>query len=283
MKKVIFFFCLICIGTFSFAQDCKVTCPAESLNIVENEKFINKITGVSFISKNIAEAIIQKEINEELHSNVKADLDLFNIKSLKKGEFKGLTLKSKNLKYRALSATDVKALTVCPYNKVLYENKRLYFPQDMYFKFSGTITNKDLENVVNSVEFQNELSRNTLSFRGVNGIKFATPSITIDEGYLNFSVPVTSFILKNPYNVKFRANIEIKNNKIVLRNITFGSKRNIMNSDLFAPVIDAINPLTYELNSVNGKFCNVYLTSAKIVGNEIKAEGVLKINKNYGG
>ena len=282
MKILVFFFLLL-FSSCAFAQDCNVICPNESLNIIENETIINKVSGVSFLSRNIAESIIQKEINEELNSNVKAKLELFNVKRLRNGEFKALMLKTKNLKYRALSATDVTVSTICPYNKILYRNKKLYFPQDMNFKFDGIISNDDLKNVINSVEFQEELARNTLSFRGINGIKFGTPTVQISEGNLDFSIPVTTFILKNPYNVKFRANIEVKNNKIVLRNITFGSKRNIMNSDLFAPVIQAINPLSYELSSINGKFCNLYLMNAKIVGNIIKVDGILKINKNYGG
>lgn len=283
MKKLTLFICFFLLMSFAFSQDYKIVCPSECLNIIENEKIINKITGINFLSKNIAEAVIQREINKELHSNVKADLKLFNLKRLKNGEFKELTLKSKNLKYKALSATDVKVTTICPYNKILYKNKKLYFPQDISFKFTGTITNKDIENIINSVEFQNELSRNTLSFRGVNGIKFETPTVTIKDNYLNFSLPVTSFILKKPYNIKFKTNLEIKNNKIVLRNITFSSKRNIMNSDLFAPVIDAINPLSYALASINGKFCNIQITNAKITGDAISTDGILKINKNYGG
>ena len=100
---------------------------------------------------------------------------------------------------------------------------------------------------------------------------------------MNFTLPISTFLIKKPINIKFKSNIEIKEGKIVLKNITFGSKRNIISSDILSPVIEAINPFVYELNSINGKFCNISVTNAKIVGDSIKVDGILRINKNYGG
>ena len=284
MKKVLvlislFVVCSFWVQTGNFALASCENCA----KLVNKESIINKITGFGFISKNIAEAIIQKEINEELNSNVKANLEIFSVKNLRNGEFKSLTLKSKNLKYRALSATDVTVSTVKAYNKILYKNGKLHFPETLDFKFTATVANQDFENVINSIEFQNELARSTLSYRGVNGVKFETPEVYIEDGFLNFTLPISTFLIKKPINIKFKSNIEIKEGKIVLKNITFGSKRNIISSDILSPVIEAINPFVYELNSINGKFCNISVTNAKIVGDSIKVDGILRINKNYGG
>ena len=284
MRKILFSISIVFIFvSFLFVENFAVASCENNAKLVDKESIINKVTGFGFISRNIAEAIIQKEINEELDSNVKANLEIFSVKNLRNGIFKSLALKSKQLKYKALSAKDVTVSTIDSYNKILYKNGKLRFPTDLDFKFTATITNEDIKNVINSIEFQNELARSTLSYRGVNGVKFETPEVYIEDGFLNFTMPITSFLIKKPINIKFKANIEINEGKILLKNITFNSKRNIIGSDILEPVISAINPLAFELNSINGKFCNISVTNAKIVGNSINADGILRINKNYGG
>lgn len=284
MRRILFFILAVFISiSFLFLENIAVASYENPTKLIDKESVINKVTGFGFVSRNIAEAIIQREINEELNSNVKANLEIFSVKNLRNGIFKSLILKSKHLKYKALSASDVMVSTVNSYNEILYKNKKLYFPSDLNFKFTATITNEDIQNVINSIEFQNELARRTLSYRGLNGVKFETPSVSISDGFLNFTLPITSFLIKKPIHIKFKANIEITEGKILLKNITFNSKRNIISSDILAPVIEEINPLAFELNSINGKFCNISVTNAKIVGNSIKADGILRINKNYGG
>ena len=82
--------------------------------------------------------------------------------------------------------------------------------------------------------------------------------------------------------IKFKADIEVENNKIVLRNIAFNSKSNIINNDIIAPLLATINPIAYEIDEANGKFCKLLITKAIIHGDEIKTNGVLVINKNIG-
>ena len=256
------------------AQNYNIVCPSESLAIIEKESVLNKLTGLNFASKKIAEIAIQKVLNDEFYkSNINAYLDIFNISRLRNGEFAGLTLKSKKLRYRALSMTNFYAQTVCGYNKITQLNKKVYFPINLPLKFEGTITNIDVQNVLNSEEFQRELKKISI---------IETPKVLINNGFLDFTIPIKNLFSSKPINVKFKADIEVVNNKIVLRNITFNSKSNIINNDIIAPLISTINPIAYEIDSANGKFCKLLITKAIIHGNEIKTNGVLVINKNIG-
>ena len=99
---------------------------------------------------------------------------------------------------------------------------------------------------------------------------------------MNFTIPIKNPFSSKPINVKFRADISVENNKIVLRNITFDSKSNIINNDIIAPLLATINPIAYEIDVANGKFCKLLITKAIVHGNEIKTNGVLVINKNIG-
>lgn len=254
------------------AQSYNIECPSQSLDIIEKETFIKKITGLNFISKKIVEIAIAKVLNDEFYkSNISTNLEIFNSHRLKNGEFKALEFKSERLRYRALSLSEFNAQTICSYNKVAYANKKIYFPIDLPLKFEGKITNLDLQNVINSEEFQRELKKVSI----IGDLK-----VEIANNFINFTIPIKTFFSEKPLNIKFKANIEVDNNKIVLRNITFNRKSNIINNDIIASLINQINPIMYEINSANGKFCKLFITKAQIVDNEIRTNGVLIINKN---
>ncbi len=274
---------LILIMFFSFmpVNACNVTCPSSSLDIIEKESFINNVTGLNFSSKKIAQTIIQKEINESLNSKIKANIEIFNIKRLKKGEFKSLTLKSKNIKYKAFSMSDFYAQTICPFNRVIYKKGRIYYPLDLAFKYKGSITNQDIQNIINSKEFQEELIEKPLKISNIKLLELKSLKVLIKDNKLYFNLEVKSLFGKTA--IKFFADIEVKNNKIVLKNITFNSKNNMISDNILSPLIDKINPVTYEINSLNGKYCKIFITKAKISDNIIDTEGVFIINKNYNG
>ena len=48
-------------------------------------------------------------------------------------------------------------------------------------------------------------------------------------------------------------------------------------------ILEKVNPFQYDLGSLNGKYCKIFVTKAQISDNIIKAEGVFIINKNYDG
>lgn len=284
MKKIIL---LICISLFILpcfaSSNCDVVCPTQSLKIIEEESLLNKLTGMNFLSKKIIEIAIQKELKSELNFDVKADLDIFSIKRLKKGEFKSLLFKGENLKYKAFSFSNFKAQTICPYNKIVYQNKKIYYPNNLSFKFTGQITNQDLANIVNSYEFQKELSKASINILGVESFKVLTPKVELKRGYVFFEIPIKTLFSKNPIKITLYSNIEVKNNKIELKEITLGESTNSSFDGIIKPILQVINPFEYEIKSINGKYCNIYMTNAKITGSILEADGVLTINKNYGG
>lgn len=269
-------FVLFC-SNIVYAKECEVICPKESTQIIENDTFLNKVTGLNFASKQIAEMIIEKELKEELNSKINAKLDIFTIKRLKKGEFKSLILKSSKIQYKALFLSDFYAQTICPFNKIFYKKSRIYYPHDLSFKYKATITNEDIQNVLNSPEFQKEIEKINVT----KAFEVKTPQVVINEDKLFFTFPVKTFF--GLIKISFSSDIEVQNNKIMLKNITFNQKSNIINYDILSHVINNINPITYETESINSKYCKIYITTAKIMDNTIKTDGIFIINKNYGG
>lgn len=276
IKKLLISIFILFLSSTIYAKECEVTCPKESTQIIENDTFLNKVTGLNFASKQIAEIIIEKELKEELNSKINAKLEIFTIKRLKKGEFKSLILKSSKIQYKALFLSDFYAQTICPFNKIFYKKSRIYYPYDLSFKYKATITNEDIQNVINSPEFQKELEKINVT----KAIEIESPLVEIKNNKLFFTFPIKTFL--GLIKFSFSSDIEVKNNKIMLKNISFNQKSNIINYDILSHVINNINPITYETESINSKYCKIYITNAKVTENAIKTEGIFIINKNYG-
>ena len=77
MKKLFSILILLLIPNV-YAQTCNIKCPSESLNIIEGETILNKITGINFVSKKIIELAIQNNLIDEtiIDNAVQKNIDL---------------------------------------------------------------------------------------------------------------------------------------------------------------------------------------------------------------
>ena len=281
MRKIIFTLFCILISLTAYGNSCNVTCPSETMKVIEDENVFLKVTGINFLTKKIVETAIEKELKDELNSKFNADLDIFTLKRLKSGEFKNLLLISDNFRYRAMSISDFKAETICPYNQIIYKNKKVYYPNDLPFKFNANITNNDIKNIIKSKEFQKQIQRSAVKINGFTTLEVQEPIVTIKNGQLEFSIPIKTFLSNEPFIMNLNSNIEVANNKIMLKDTTFSTNSNIINIDILGGIINQVNPVAFQINSIDSKYCKIYITSAKIEGNIIKTEGIFIINKNY--
>ena len=281
MKKIICTLICILISLSAYGNSCNVTCPSETMKVIEDENVFLKVTGINFLTKKIIETAIEKELKDELNSKFNADLDIFTLKRLKNGEFKNLLLVSDNFRYKAMSISDFKAETICPYNQIIYKNKKVYYPNDLPFKFNANITNNDIKNIIKSKEFQKQIQRSAVKINGFTTLEVQEPIVTINNGQLEFSIPIRTFLSNEPFIMNLKSNIEVANNKIMLKDTTFSTNSNIINIDILGGIINQVNPVAFQINSIDSRYCKIYITSAKIQGNIIKTEGIFIINKNY--
>ena len=281
MKKIIFTLFCILISLTAYGNSCNVTCPSETMKVIEDENVFLKVTGINFLTKKIVETAIEKELKNELNSKFNADLNIFTLKRLKSGEFKNLLLTSDNFRYRAMSISDFKAETICPFNQIIYKNKKVYYPNDLPFKFNANITNNDIKNIIKSKEFQKQIQRSAVKINGFTTLEVQEPIVTIKNGQLEFSIPIRTFLSNEPFIMNLNSNIEVANNKIMLKDTTFSTNSNIINIDILGGIINQVNPVAFQINSIDSRYCKIYITSAKIQGNIIKTEGIFIINKNY--
>lgn len=265
-----------------YAETCEIICPVKSDEYIEKENFFNKFSGINILSKKMVEFAIETELKKELNSKFTANLEIADFSLLKRGEFKSLILKSKNIKYRALSLSDFSANTLCLNNKIIYENKRLYYPYDLSFEFNANLTNDNLQNIINSEEFHNQVNRSYIKIGGLKAFSLNQPIIEIKNNKIYFMIPVKSFLLSSPVKISVHTGINVIDNKIELDEISSLSTNNIINPDIMKNILNKINPIEFKNEYINNKYCKIYIKHAKIEDNIIKINGIFIINQNYG-
>ncbi len=271
MKKIFVLICSLFLILFFIPVNAEV---------VENN-VANKISPFGFIAKIVVEKAIEIELKKEFDSKFNADLTVESFSKLRNGEFKSLNLKSNNVKYDALSVTDFVAKTQQIKNKIIYKNKRLYFPFEIPFDFNGVITNEDINFALNSARFKKQLDKATVKVSGTKLFSFDIPTIELKDNLMFCILPVKSLFFKNSINLHFNADVEVENNKIILKNITFTQKSNIINSEVLVSLLSNSNPISFELKKTNSKYCKLDLSKAKIIGDKIDLSGTFTLNKNY--
>ncbi len=277
MKKFLIILLTLIIGLNAYAENLNIVCPNGGYDYNEKENPFNIYTGINLLSSKLIQTIIQNELSKELNSEITAQIEIFNVKRIKEGEFKKLTLKSNNLRYKLISLTDFYAQTICPYNKVIYKNKKLYYPYDLTFKYNAKITNQDITNIINSKEFQNKLKKLPISLNGINIFEIKSVNSELRDNKIHFIINIKTLL--GSIKIKFSSDIEVENNKIVLKDITCHTKSNII-SDTAPEILNKINPISYQTDAINGKYCKINITEAKIKGDTIVLNGLFIINRN---
>ena len=276
MKKLFVLMLLVSCGS-AYAQDCMSYCVSAPA-VKENSGFWAKMNAAP---KKVVEFAIAKDLKKQFNADFNVKLDIFGLKKLTGGEFKKLDITSPSLQYEGLSVSNFHAATVCPYNKVIYKHGRTYYPNPMPMAFTSEITDKDLENIVKSEEFKKNVLQAGISVNGHSIVKLLEPTIKIKDSRVHVLFPVKTMFSKKPVNLNMIAGVEVSEDKIMLKDISFSKNSNIIGIDIADYF--AKHPISIANSALDNKFCKIYISKAKISGNIIKSEGVFVIKKDYGG
>ncbi len=278
MKKISVFIIILLLSCLkNYAYDYDIYCKSRA----ETNEGKNIFGKINTMPVNIIEFAISKNLNKQFNGDFKADLSLFGLKRLKNGEFKKLKLESPRIEYHGMSLSSFKAESLCRYNRVIYKNHRVYFPDSLPMSFNAEITNKDLEYIVKSGEFKQKALLNGIKINGKDLIKLLEPQITVQDSKIYLKFPVKTIFSKKITDINLTAGVKAEDNNILLNDISFLKNSNIIVID----VADYFkkNPIAITNSALDGRFCRIYISQAEVAGNVIKAEGIFIINKDYGG
>lgn len=285
MKKIIVFLFLMFISQASFAYDYSQMCAVPPYPVSSGvPRFFSNATGMNFLITQVAESQIQRSLNKEIDGNFKVKIKPYGAKNLLDGKFKSLTITSKKVMYGEAGISDFRAKTICDYNQVVLKNKDVYFAQNLIFNYSGFITSKDFQNIVLSKEYISFLEKMNVTIVNKVIFKVFDPKVKIDNDriQLAFKVMTPLSFAEGVSNVTLNAGLAIQDEKIVFTDIDFGSANSRLNLSKMLPIINRLNPLTYEFDLSKSSKGILKVSNVKIAQSKIFVDGVFIIPQNYG-
>lgn len=234
MKKLYYIFCFILIFALSgsnkvFAAENikpKGLCPGEYEISNPIPRGLQAISGVNFISAQIAEEIIKKEISKQPGlKNTKIRLKLYSAGDLVAGKIKSFKVTGKNIAFDDLYIKKIKAESLCKFTWLDYKSKPAVLKTPLYIKYSAEITNKELEKFFASDSVKKALT-------GINiylsRLKIGKTDITEIKSFIkdekininaNLAYKNSFFSIKFP--VKFKTALSVKDGKVFLSDVKF--------------------------------------------------------------
>ncbi len=284
MKKIFLILMMLVSAQVANAYDYSQMCPMPPYPVSNPvARFVSNATGANFLLSQAVEAQIQKELKKELNTKFKVKIKPYGFKNFTDGKFKTMEITARNIVYGGLSISDFKAKTLCDFNQVVLKNKEIYFPYNLVYKYSGVITSEDFSKTVLSKEYLDVLNKMNVTIANKVIFKIFDPTAKIENNRLKMTYKVMTPLsfLTDVSTVNLNAGLTVENEKIVFTEIDLGSDNSKLNLSKMLPLMNRLNPLTYEFNMTKSSKGIAKVSNIKISGNKILVDGVFIVPKNY--
>ena len=242
MKKtvIILFLIFAPCSAYNYNSYCTDIVPSKTISGIAMST-----AGVNFLARKIVQKEMAKAFKKETGSDFKVNMDSFWGVNIANGEFYKFSAVSENYSDKYLSAKKLEVVTVCPYNKINYENNKLIFDSDMVLKFNAEIDEYSLS-------------------------KMLKQKVQILNDKICFIYKISAFGIKA--SLKLKAGLEVVGNKIQLCNIEVNNKT--LNASKYLDMLNLTNfnidlskdtKAHVQIDDVKIKNSNVYLTGHAII------------------
>jgi len=119
---------------------------------------IASFSGFNLLTRNIAENKIKKTIKKETNSKFKIKINNFFASNILNGEIKSIKATSKKYDYDGIHLTNMNITSICPYNRINFEDNKLYFVENMVLKYNVFLTEDDLNKTISSQKIDKRIS-----------------------------------------------------------------------------------------------------------------------------
>ena len=286
MKKFVLLLFIFCLSPIQvFGAEFKNYCSDKTLHKVSSgvPKFFSNVTGMNFLTTKILEAQIQKSLKREFQGNFNVEVYPFGTKDLMNGKFKKITIDSPKVVNKGFVVSDVHSETECDYNHVKYENGQFYFVENMVISYNAKVTQDNLQETISSNTYLNAFSKIKVSSMGEVMFHIMKPVVEIkkDKLVMKYDVLAPHVFGSKPFSLKFSTELEVRDGKILFRKINFGSPLANVTLKSFMPLVNMLNPFTYNLNLDDKYNAIVKVRTIKMLDGEIIINGIVVIPKSY--
>lgn len=271
MKKLSFLIVFICLflilPVWANSNDFAALCPQTPE--IQGIK-ISKITGMKWISEQIAQEIIKREIKKEVKGKFKVTIKSSGTKDLSDGKFNFLSVTGKNLNAGGAHISYFNTNTVCDFNSVKRNKNDLLFRENMVLNYELKFDNDALLQTTKDMKYVEVL--NSMGFP----LNSMTTQIRNNRIYFIFEIPT---FITSPIKLTLSSGLTIRNGRVQLTGI-HTENNSILNVKNLVYILEKVNPISFTSDIMGNNRAIFAVDSAKIINDVIVIKGLMFIPKN---
>ncbi|MEI7474514.1 MAG: hypothetical protein WCK67_07005 [bacterium] len=233
---------------------------------------LQKVTGLNFVVKNIAQSVMKREILKTVSGDVNVKLDLYSVGDANAGKFKGLKISGKNLTVQDIHVSSLEAKTLCDFIHINYKKNPVVPLSDIFVGFKSYITENDINETLNAPIYQAMFSG--LKFNNILDLSILNPKVNIENNQINLSGNITFSGMPGIFSIPLNLGIQLMpdNGKIRLSSLEILSK-SFIDLNFMNGYVKTFKPVIFDFKSIskNGEIYNI--KSLNIKDNGINIEG----------
>ena len=264
-----------------FALNCLYNC-VEPYDLSHGvSRFMSAVTGSNFMAEKIAKSILRKEIMKNTDVILSVKVDSYSVKDLKKGIFKSLKVKGKEINAEGVHFSKLNIKTVCDFNYISIKDvKNPVFMEDLPLEFSVEMTEDDLNNTMQTVEYEKLVDKMNYYGQGYGLFRIESTRLKIREGKLYYILQVSLPFVKNLQDVVIMSDLKVYKGDIDFTNTKLINKKISIDMKKIDRIVNYLNPLDFSLNILENKDAILTVQNVKVKDDKILANGLIVIPKD---
>lgn len=225
------------------------------------------------VAESIAQSIIKRSLKKETGANFKVKFDGYTLSSMKKGIFKNLEIKGKNIEIEDIHVPYLMVKTVSDYNWVDYSQTPPLYKTNMTFYYDMTLDENSINDALSSKEYQTTLKKiNDIAYPlfEMKGVKVR---ILKDKMYIvtEYNFPISPS--KNNKTFMMTSDFKVENGKIIAHDVSVHEAYGNLSLNKVTNLVNLLNPLAFTLSAMDTRKCKGKIENVNIVDNKIQING----------
>ncbi len=264
-----------------FAAECKwMQCP-EPYDLSNGvSRFVSVASGSNFLASRVAESILKKEISKTVDGKLSVGISSYSLMDLKKGIFKSLSIKGKNIVVEDVYFTSLNIQTLCDFNYIAQiDTKNPVIKEDMPLAFSVVMSEDDINKTMLGAGYKKVLDDLNMLGSSLGVFKITSSQIKIKDNKFYYILKVAIPFVRNIQNIVITSDLKVSRGQIDLTNTKLVNNNMLIDLKQLDKVINYINPLDFSLNILENKHADLTVQNIKIQDNKIYANGLIVVPK----
>lgn len=273
MKKI---FLTMLISLFAFSP---VLAKSDKLSeeYLKNKKHLALLN--PFV-ETAAQKVIKKALVKEIGAGkYDVDLDGYTLGSMKKGIFKSLEIKSKDLTVNEIPVRHLNLKTLTDYNWIDFNENPVKIKSNLTFAYDMEITEKSINSALKQKDYQRKMEKvNSLAYP-LFTLQDVRVRIRHDKVHIimDYTLPLASS--KKTRSFMVSSDFKVDNGKIKASNVGFDNSYGNLPLDKVTNLVNLVDPLSFTLAQLCEENCKGNIENVKIENNNIQIDGKIFVVK----